>query len=497
MVTPTPKESCMRRTHVLGVAMMAALAAAALVASLVFGSSHREAPGILKDPTADNTDVYAFTAKDAPGALTVVANWIPLEEPAGGPYFGKLDPDARYYVKIDNDGDGWEDVAYRWKFKSKFRNPDSFLYAAPTVTSVNDPDINFVQTYDLYKETYDSKHRLKRSRKIADDVPVAPDNVGPKTIPNYDPVWLGAVKSLSGGGKSFVGPADDAFFVDLGAIFDGINIDKPGRPNIGLGNQGGGKDDVSTYNTHSFVLQVPESEVTRDHKPVADMKAANAVVGVWATTERQRISVRRSHGKKHVKAHWRQVSRLGNPLINEVIIPIGQKDKFNRTSPANDAANFGKYALNPEPARLLNALFNLGVKETNRTDIVQALLTGVPGLTQISKDAVPADTLKLNLGVAPSATEKRFGVLAGDLAGFPNGRRLADDVTDIELRVIAGALLPANQGGKQIPLGDGVDQNDKPFRSAFPYVATPRDGFSGIVKRTEPAHAPVPQPPGV
>ena len=218
---------------------------------------------------------------------------------------------------------------------------------------------------------------------------------------------------------------------------------------------------------------------------------------MWATTERQRIQVRKHHGKRHYKRVWRQVSRLGNPLINEVIIPISQKDKFNRTSPADDLANFGKYALNPEPARLLNALFNLGVKETNRTDIVQALLTGVPGLTQIGNNPAPADTLKLNLGVPPSATEKRFGVLAGDLAGFPNGRRLADDVTDIELRVIAGALLPADQGGKQIPLGDGVDQNDKAFRPTFPYVAAPTDGITGIVKRTEPAHAPVPQPPGV
>ncbi len=485
----------MRRTHALGAALMAALLAAVMVTTGVFGSSHREAPEILTDPTADNTDVYAFTAKDAPGSLTVVANWIPLEEPAGGPYYGKLDPKAHYYVKIDNTGDGREDVAYRWQFHSKFRNPNSFLYAAPTVTSVNDPDINFVQTYDLYKDTYKPNGALKRERRIAHNVPVAPDNVGPKTIPDYDPVWLGAVAPVSGGGKTFVGPVDDPFFVDLGAVFDGINIDKPGRPAIGLGNQGGGKDDISTYNTHSFVLQVPESEVTRNHKAVADAKASNAVVGVWASTERQRISVRRHHGKTHVKHHWVQVSRLGNPLINEVIIPISKKDKFNRTSPANDAKNFGKYALAPEPAKLLNALFNLGVKETNRTDIVQALLTGVPGLTQIGSHPAAADTLKINLGVPPSATENRFGVLAGDNAGFPDGRRLADDVTDIELRVIGGALLPADQGGKQLPLGDGVDQNDKPFRSAFPYVATPRDGFSGVVKRTEPAHAPVPQPP--
>jgi Domain of unknown function (DUF4331) len=481
----------MRKSAVLGAAA-AALASGALAVPMVFSSSHREAPRILKDPTADNTDVYAYTAQDAPGSLTVVANWIPLEEPAGGPYFGKLDPDARYYVKIDNTGDGNEDVAYRWQFKQRFRNPNSFLYAAPTVTSVDDPDINFVQSYDLYKETYKNR-RLKHVKRIANDVPVAPDNVGPKTTPNYAAVQAGAVRGLKGGGKTFVGPSDDAFFVDLGAVFDGINIDKPGRPNIGLGNQGGGKDDVSTYNTHSFVLQVPEAEVTRDHKSVKDAKADNAVVGVWASTERRSVSVRRhKHGHKH---GWRQVSRLGNPLINEVIIPIGMKDKFNRTSPANDGKNFGTFALNPEPARLLNALFNLGVKENNRTDIVQALLTGVPGLTRISPDAVPADTLKLNLGVAPSATENRFGVLAGDLAGFPNGRRLADDVTDIELRVIAGALLPANQGGKQIPLGDGVDRNDKPFRSAFPYVALPTDGFSGILKRTEPAHTPVPQPP--
>jgi hypothetical protein len=485
----------MRRSKALGAASVAALVAGSLAVTGGFGSSHREAPKILKDPTADNTDVYAFTAKDAPGSLTVVANWVPLEEPAGGPYFGKLDPQARYYVKIDNTGDGREDVAYRWDIDEKFRNPNSFLYAAPQVTSADDPDINFVQTYDLYRETYDKKGEVRHSKLLANNVPVAPDNVGPKTIPNYEAVSNDAIAPVKGGGKTFVGPIDDPFFVDLATIFDGINIDQPGRPNIGLGNQGGGKDDVSSYNTHGFVLQVPEAQVTRDGRSVKDMKSSNAVVGVWATTERKRLSVRRHHGRKHYKAEWVQVSRLGNPLINEVVIPIGQKDKFNRTSPADDLANFGKYALNPEPARLLNALFGLGVKETNRTDIVQGLLTGVPGLTQIGKNPAPADTLKLNLGVPPAATENRFGVLAGDVAGFPNGRRLADDATDIELRVIAGALLPADQGGKQIPLGDGVDQNDKPFRSAFPYVALPTDGFSGIVKRTEPAHAPVPQPP--
>ena len=481
----------MRRSTILGAATAAALAAGSLAVGLAPGSSHREAPKILTDPTADNTDVYAFTAPDATGSLTVVADWIPLEEPAGGPYFGKLDPEARYYVKIDNTGDGRPDVAYRWEFDQRFRNPNSFLDAAPTVDSIDDPDLNFVQTYDLYRERY---HGGKvTARRIADDVPVAPGNAGPKTYPDYGKVAAGAIRGVAGGGKTFVGPVDDPFFVDLGAVFDGINIDKPGRPNIGLGNQGGGKDDVAGYNTHAFVLQVPESEVTRDGKAVSAADAGNAVVGVWATTERRRITVRRHHG---AKAKWVQVSRLGNPLINEVVIPIGQKDRFNRTEPADDAKHFGSYVVEPEVAKLLNALFGLDVKTTGRTDIVQALLTGVPGLTQIGAKPAAADTLKLNLGVPPAASPNRFGVLAGDVAGFPNGRRLADDVTDIELRVIAGALLTPEQGGKQIPLGDGVDQNDKPFRSSFPYVALPGDGFTGLPpKRNEPGHAPVPQPP--
>ncbi len=480
------------RTRLVGAATAAVLAAGALATTGVFGSSHREAPRIMLDPSADNTDVYAFVAPDAPGKLTVVSNWVPLQSPAGGPYFGKLDPEAHYYVKIDNTGDGVEDVAYRWEFKNKFRNPNSFLYAVPPVNSINDPNLNFVQTYDLYYELYRAGRQVS-SRRIANNVPVAPDNVGPKTMPNYANVSNGAIKGLPGGGKSFVGPVDDPFFVDLGAVFDGINIDKPGRPMIGLGNQGGGKDDVSGFNVHSFVLQVPAADVTRDGKAVNGPKAGNAVVGVWSSTERKSIKVNRGHGDDDYR--WKQVSRLGNPLINEVIIPIGLKDKYNATSPADDGKNFGANALNPEPAAILNALFGLGIKENNRTDIVQALLTGVPGLTQISRNAVPADTLKINLGVPASATPNRFGVLAGDTQGFPNGRRLADDVTDIELRVIGGALLKPEDGGKQLPLGDGIDTNDKPFRAGFPYVALPDSGFDAKFGRIEPAHAPVPQPP--
>src|SRR4029078_9567925 len=246
-------------------------------------------------------------------------NWVPLQSPAGGPYFGKLDPEAHYYVKIDNTGDGVEDVAYRWEFKNKFRNPNSFLYAVPPVNSINDPNLNFVQSYDLYYEHYRTCRKFPE-HQIAKTLPVAPDNVGPKTIPNYANVSNGAIRNLPGQRKTFAGAVDDPFFVALGAVFDGINIDKPGRPMIGLGNQGGGKDDVSGYNTHSFVLQVPSSDVTRDGRAVTGPKAPNAVVGVWSSTERKVIKV---NGKGQQVERWKQGSRLWHPLIDEVHIPIG------------------------------------------------------------------------------------------------------------------------------------------------------------------------------
>ena len=301
------------RTALLGAATVAALAAGTLATTSVLGSSHREAPRIMLDPSADNTDLYAFTAPDAPGKLTVISNWVPLQNPAGGPYFGKLDPEAHYYVKIDNTGDGVEDVAYRWEFKNEFRIPGSFLYAVPPVNNISDKNLNFVQTYNLYREQLRNGKVVDEDR-VAHNVPVAPDNVGPKTTPDYARLSGQAVRGLPGGGKTFVGPADDAFFVDLGSIFDGINIDKPGRPAIGLGNQGGGNDDVSGFNVHSFALQIPQSEVTRDRRMVSGPTAANAVVGIWTTTERKAVKVKRGKAKEH----WVQVSRLGNPLINEV-----------------------------------------------------------------------------------------------------------------------------------------------------------------------------------
>jgi hypothetical protein len=470
--------------------LFATLVAAALVAAaLSFGSSHREAPNTSQDPTADDTDVYAFTADDAPGSLTVVANWIPFEDPAGGPNFYNFDPKAHYYVNVDNTGDGAYDIRYQFAFKTKVVNPNSFAAATPTVDSLTDANLNVRQSYTVTRVVY--KKGKKRSGKvIARNLPVVPSNIGPKTMPNYDALAQEGIKTVQGGGKVFAGQRDDPFFVDLGQTFDSINF----RPGVGTGNQGGGKDDLAGYNTNSIVLQVPEAQVTRDGKAVAAPDASNAVIGVWSSTERRKFQVTDAAGKSG-KGKYVQVSRLGNPLVNEVVIPLGQKDKFNRTQPQNDAANYGKFVVEPELAKLMNALFSLGVKETGRTDIVQALLTGVPGLTQISAKPAAADTLKINLGVPPSATQNRFGVIAGDNAGFPNGRRLGDDVVDIELRVIGGFLLPEADGGKKLPLGDGVDVNDKPFLSTFPYVSAPTAGLDSDPKRTEPGHSPTPAQP--
>src|SRR5215212_648985 len=382
----------------------AAMLACAIVVPLALSSSHREAPGIALDPSADNTDTYAWTAADAPGALTVAANWIPGEVPANGPNFHSFDDRARYYIHVDNTGDGRPDVSYRFSFRAKVRNKNSFLYALPGANGFDDPKLNVIQRYSVVRERHSYRHGRDRVKEktLARGLPVTPPNIGPKTFPSYDNFVSAAIRSLRDGSKLFVGQRDDPFFVDLGATFDGINLRKL------TGNQGEGKDDLSGFNVHSIVMQLPERLVTRDGKAVAGTDASNAVVGVWSTTERRRLQVsgsRRTHGR------WVQVSRLGNPLVNEVIIPLGKKDQFNRTTPNRDAALYGKYVVKPELAAVLNALFGIGAPEDDRTDIVKALLQGLPGLNQHAgiKGPPAVDTIKLNLGMPASSSENRFG----------------------------------------------------------------------------------------
>jgi Domain of unknown function (DUF4331) len=441
--------------------LAAALAAVAIAVPLGIGSSHREAPLTSIDPTGDDTDLYAFTAEDAPDAITIASNWVPFEDPAGGPNFYRFDDNAHYYLNIDNTGDGAADIRYLFDFDTKVRNPNSFLYTnGQSVESAESENLNVVQTYSVTREEVGGG-----SEVVARNLPTPPSNVGPKTIPDYEQVQAGAIQELPGGGTVFAGQREDPFFAALGRVFDTVNL-----TGAGLGNEGGGVDDLAGYAVQSIVLQVPEEEVTVDGKPVADQKAANAVVGVWASTERQTINPDGSGS-----GGYQQISRLGNPLVNEVIIPLGEKDRFNRTTPEDDATNYGKYVLQPELAAVLNVLFPdmVNAPEKNRTDIVQAVLQGVPGLNAFPGKAGmnATDTLKLNLGVPPAAEPNRLGVLADDTAGYPNGRRLTDDVVDIDLQVVAGALM-----GNEVPLGDGVNQNDVEFLTEFPYLAPPKPG---------------------
>jgi hypothetical protein len=491
------------RRKALAAASVAALAASvALIPTFAGGSSHREAPGIAQDPTADSTDVYAFTSPDDPNTATIIANYIPFEEPAGGPNFYGLSDNARYVINIDNTGDGNPDIAYRFRTRTTVANDESFLYATGPVSydaaTGTYRNLNVQQRYDVTRVTYRANGSVKTVRKLGRGLLSPPNNVGPKSTPNYASALVPpAINTLPGGGKVFLGQRDDPFYVDLGATFDLINIDAPGRPGIGLGDQGGGDDGLTGYNVHTIALQLPKSHLTRNGTNPTDPASTSSTIGVWTHAERYipGPSVRKN-GKLVRTGSWAQVSRLGNPLVNEVIIPLGKKDRWNSTVPAKDS-QYLKYFTNPELAAAINLLFPGAVNAptTNRQDLVAVLLKGLPpgnptGLvTQIGVKPTISDQLRLNLAVPPSADPKRLGALAGDAAGFPNGRRLADDVVDIEEKAVGGVLAPLFGLPAPTPnaakLGDGVDTNDQPFLTAFPYGATPLSGFD--VKHPRPA----------
>jgi Domain of unknown function (DUF4331) len=397
-------------------------------------SSHREAPLISEDPAADNTDLYAFRSPDKPNTLTIVSNWIPGEDPAAGPNYYTFSPRARYNIKIDRTGDGKADTTYRFRFRSK--TGDLFLG-------------NTEQPYTVEKVAG------ANSQIVARGV-TPPNNIGPRTLKGKDYRQLAAsrVANLPGGGKVFAGQRDDAFYADIGAIFDLLAIRK------GTGNQGGGKDFFAGYAVHGIALQIPISELdTKSH-----------VIGIWSTTDRQQVKVR--NGRAHMR--WSQVSRLGNPLVNEVVIPTAVKDLWNHWTPSRDKY-FQRFYRTPILANVMNQLYHLGVPEKNRKDLVSVLLTGVNDPKLNYTGPTLADMLRINLSIPVTQPDKfsRLGVLGGDLQGWPNGRRLGDDVVDIAEQAVAGALV-----GKKVPLGDGVDFPDRPRLPVFPYEADPGSGFA-------------------
>ncbi len=433
--------------------------------SIALASSHREAPAIAEDPVADNLDVYAFVSPDAPGTVTLIATYNGVQEPGGGPNFYKFGDEVLYQVKVNNDGDPAAEIVYNFRFSTATRNPNTFLYNVGPINSLTDPNWNRPQTYQVYVTSEESSGR----RVLGNDLYTTPSNIGPASTPNWPALMQQAVRTLDGDIKVYAGQSDDPFFVDLGAVFDLLTI-RPGAP----GNAGGGVDGLGGFNCQTIAIQVPIAKLTKTGAMPTGASDPNAILGVWATASRKVGGGGRKMAFDDEKGPWQQVSRLGMPLVNEIVLPLGQKDRWNASKPADDG-QFLSYVLDPEPARLLNLLYGLTVPPAPRNDLVAVFLTGVEGLNKRA-DVVPSEMIRLNTAIAPSAMPNRLGVLAGQLDGFPNGRRLVDDVVDIELRAVAGVLLGAGEPNSL--LGDGVDANELPFQAAFPYVAPSHSGFA-------------------
>jgi len=424
------------RKGIIAVAGVGLLAAAAVVGAATLGpgsgvaSSHREAPLIAEDPSADLTDLYAFRSPDKANTVTILANVVPGEDPAAGPNWYTFSPSARYNLKVDTNGDARPDVTYAFQFKTK--TGPFFLgdTAQPfTVTRIAHGKASVVA-----KGT------------------TPPNNIGPRSTPNYRALAAKGVISFDGGrSKAFAGQRDDPFFGDVGAIFDLVAIRK------GTGNMGGGKDFFAGYGVHTFGVQVP----------IAGLQAKNGTIGVWSSVDRRRITTRGATTRN--SGAWVQVNRLANPLVNEVVIPTGLKDQWNALQPSQEG-RFQQYYTTPILAAVINKLYSLGAPETGRDDLVAVLLTGVPMLNYTGSRL--ADMLRVNLTIPVTAKPNRMGVLAGDNQGWPNGRRLGDDVIDIAEQAVGGFLK-----GTKLPLGDGVNGDDRNLLGSFPYAADPQSGF--------------------
>ncbi|GLZ41942.1 hypothetical protein Acsp05_55660 [Actinokineospora sp. NBRC 105648] len=431
-------------------------------------SSHREAPLIAGDPPADNTDVYAFVSPDKPDTVTLIANWYPFQEPNGGPNFYPWATDAHYDINIDNDGDAKADLTYRWTFRTDDRRgKNTFLYDNGPVTSLDDPNLLFRQTYTL--QVID---RYGHESTVIRDGKVAPSNTGAASMPDYGALRDQATVDVPGGGKTYVGQADDSFFLDL-RVFDllyGGNLSEVGQ------------DTLAGYSVNTIALQLPKSAVVLRGNPTR-----NPVIGVWSDTERKSMFI--SPGESHAFGPYVQVSRLGNPLVNEVVVPAGLKDKFNALTPDQDrkVPDLVNRVTDPELPKLIQGIYGLPAPATPRNDLVEIFLTGITTKaggpiaadlnSQLNNADVdpkrfnPSEQLRLNVSIPPAASPNRLGVLANDLQGFPNGRRLTDDVLDIAVQAVEGAavsgIVPA------LAAGDKVNANDKPFGTVFPYVALP------------------------
>lgn len=454
-------------------------------------SSHREAPLISQDPVADATDLYAFVSPENPDTLTLISNWIPYENAASGPNWFRFGDDVLYEIHVDNVGDAQDHIVYQFRFKTKVINGDTFLHNTGVVGENMDAEYNLRQYMYIDRLDYPGDGSCKdqalsncataRRTSIAADKEVAPANVGAKSFPVYPMTAAKVVHNLGNGMKAFAGPRADPFFADIGSLFDLLTI-----RNL-PGNKGGGVNSFAGYNVHTISMQIPISMLTKDGTKPTDPNGGSSVLGFWSTSSRRATTVRGALGATASSGPWVQIERLGMPLVNEVVIPLKLKDAFNNLMPSQDFKLIqagtipASIILKPELGVLLNKLYGLTLPAGDRTDILQVFLTGVKGLNQPA-NVVPSEQLRLNVAIPPVAKGSSLGVLGKDLAGFPNGRRLTDDVIDIELRVVAGILVDSTVSPNN-SLGDGVDfparVND--ITGTFPYQALP---YSGLLSGT-------------
>lgn len=640
-----------RRRAIGAVGLAGAVGLGTLVAA--DASSHREAPLISEDPVADNTDVYAFVSPDAPDTTTIIANWIPFEEPAGGPNFYNFGEDVLYEINIDNDGDAVDDIVYEFRFNTTIQNPDTFLYNTGPITSLTDPDFNLRQTYSVTRVVDGVRTELGTG------LPVPPNNIGPRSTPDYAALANSAIATLPGGTKVFAGQRDEAFPVDIGSVFDLGGLRPFNEAHVAPRPNEPGKNGTDGFNVHSIAIQVPTAQLTtdsdffddddrttheqaidaiakagvtrgtggRNFSPSADINrgqlarflvtaldlpasdtdafdddetnlfeadinaiaaagivqgcgprrycptspvtraqmatflvnaadiapngadrftddngniheaninalgasgvttgcggtrycpndnvqrdqmasflarafdipdaGVNPVIGVYSTTYRRatRVFTDGDSSQPMHTGEWVQVSRLGHPLVNEVVVPLGLKDAFNASEPTGDGA-FLPLVQDPELARLIEVLYpGVQVPPAPRNDLVAIFLTGLPGVNQLPNGR-PTEMLRLNTSIAPTGTDpntqNRLGLLGGENDGFPNGRRLNDDVTDIELRALAGAtpFTPEFNVAPNNQLTDGANDNDKDFLTSFPYIPHPHDGYTNSHVDPQPA----------
>ncbi|HEY3923517.1 MAG TPA: DUF4331 domain-containing protein [Acidothermaceae bacterium] len=449
-------------------------------------SSHREAPEISKDPVADSSDLYAFVSPDKPGYATIIANYVPLQLPDGGPNFFEFGDDVLYEIHISNRGDAQADITYGFRFHTVVFNKNTFLYNTGQITSIFDPHFNRRQYYSVTRTT-----RGGSTVQLGGNLEVPPCNIGPRSTPNYEHLAAQCVHGI-GDRTFFAGQRADAFHVDLGSVFDLLDLRPFQNLHVISSPAASGVNSLADLNVHSIAMRVPLSDLTVSGKTPVDPTRLDSVVGIWTTASRQRTHVYEGPGATAQNlGGWEQVSRLGNPLINEVVIPMGSKDDWNHSAPSSDS-NYAASFEHPEVAGLLPVLYpgvfkNLAAYTKPRLDLVAILGTGIPsGVVpgfQNYTGKVVADMLRLNLAIpaTPFAKASPAGLAGGDPAGFPNGRRVTDDVVTIELRAIAGLLIPlVDKSFTPDAATSKIDDGSAmpPTQQVFPYLNTPHDGYS-------------------